>query len=309
MAEKICLSFLYFGVVIWLGWKGYKATSRGSDYMVAGRQMNPFVMGMSYGATLLSTAAIIGVGGAAGHYGLSLMWAAAVNVSVGVFVAIVFFGPRTRANEPGARGPNLSRASWGRYQLAFVQGFAGMIIFLFIPVYAAAVLIGISRLLEVSLNIPYEVGLIAMTAIVAAYVTAGGLKAVMYTDAFQGTIMLCVMVVLISFVYVELGGVLAGNQALTDMAHLMPEDLQKEGLFGWTDEPDFKSPLGLTIYTTLVYGICVGILAQPQLIVRYMTVRDDKQLNRAVLFAGIFVPVICSAAYITGALSNVLFYR
>ena len=96
MAEKICLSFLYFGVVIWLGWKGYKATSRGSDYMVAGRQMNPFVMGMSYGATLLSTAAIIGVGGAAGHYGLSLMWAAAVNVSVGVFVAIVFFGPRTR---------------------------------------------------------------------------------------------------------------------------------------------------------------------------------------------------------------------
>lgn len=31
---------------------GYKKTSSASDYLVGGRQMNPFVMALSYGATL-----------------------------------------------------------------------------------------------------------------------------------------------------------------------------------------------------------------------------------------------------------------
>ncbi len=309
MLEKIIVSVVYFAIIFYLGWKGYKATTKSSDYMVAGRKMNPYVMAMSYGATFISTSAIIGFGGAAGLFGFSLLWLTVLNVGVGIFIAMVFFGRRTRRMGLVLDSQTFPELLGSRYKSSFIQGFSGLIIFLFIPVYAAAVLIGISRMLEVSLGIPYEVALIAMTAILAVYVTTGGLKAVMYTDAFQGTIMMFMMLVLIYFVYSKLGGVVAGHQALTDMAALMPEGLQKGGMLGWTVGPVFKSPLGLTIYTTIVYGVGVGVLAQPQLAVRYMTVASDKQLNRAILFGGVFIPLMTGVAFIVGALSNAVFFQ
>ncbi|MBU1248418.1 MAG: sodium:solute symporter family protein [Proteobacteria bacterium] len=309
MYEKIIVFFIYFAVIFWLGYKGYKATTKSSDYMVAGRKMNPFVMAMSYGATFISTSAIIGFGGAAGLFGYSLLWLTVLNVGVGIFIAMVFFGRRTRRMGLVLDSQTFPELLGRRYQSDFIQGFSGLIIFLFIPVYAAAVLIGISRMLEISLGIPYEAALIGMTLILAIYVTTGGMKSVMYTDAFQGSIMMFMMLVLIYFVYSKLGGVVQGHQALTDMAALVPEKLQKGGMFGWTVGPVFKSPLGLTIYTTIVYGVGVGVLAQPQLAVRYMTVNSDKQLNRAVLFGGIFIPLMTGVAFIVGALSNALFYK
>lgn len=309
MTSKIIVSLVYFAIIFYLGWKGYKATTKTSDYMVAGRKMNPFVMAMSYGATFISTSAIIGFGGAAGLFGFSLLWLTVLTVGVGVFIAMVFFGKRTRRMGLTLDCQTFPELLGRRYQSSFIQGFTGLVVFLFIPVYAAAVLIGISRMLEIGLGIPYEYALIGMTLILAIYVTTGGLKAVMYTDAFQGSIMMFMMLVLIYFVYSKLGGVVAGHQALTDMAAMMPEKLVKGGMLGWTEGPVFKSPLGLTIYTTIVYGVGFGVLAQPQLAVRFMTVDSDKQLNRAVLFGGIFIPLMTGVAFIVGALSNAVFYK
>jgi SSS family solute:Na+ symporter len=53
-------------------------------------------MALSYGATFISTAAIVGFGGVAGVYGLGLLWLPFMNIIVGIFIAFVFFGKRTR---------------------------------------------------------------------------------------------------------------------------------------------------------------------------------------------------------------------
>ena len=55
-------------------------------------------------------------------------------------------------------------------------------------------------------------------------------------------------------------------------------------------------------------GVGIGVLAQPQLVVRFMTVKSDKELNRSVLIGGIFIAIMPTTAYITGALSNVYFF-
>ena len=44
----------YLLSLAYLGFLGYKKTSSASDYLVGGRQMNPFVMALSYGATFIS---------------------------------------------------------------------------------------------------------------------------------------------------------------------------------------------------------------------------------------------------------------
>ena len=55
----------YLLSLAYLGFLGYKKTSSASDYLVGGRQMNPFVMALSYGATFISASAIVGFGGVA----------------------------------------------------------------------------------------------------------------------------------------------------------------------------------------------------------------------------------------------------
>ncbi len=309
MAIKIILALVYLAVVFYLGYKGWRETRQASDYMLAGRRMNPFVMAMSYGATFISTSAIIGFGGAAGLFGFPLLWLTFLNIFVGIFLAFVFFGKRTRRMGVALDAHTFPEILGQRYQSRFVQGFSGLVIFLFIPVYAAAVLIAISRMLEVSLGIGFSTSLVLFTAILALYVITGGLKAVMYTDAFQGSLMFVMMVILVVYTYDTLGGITSAHQALTDLAPHMPASLKAGGMLGWTQGAKAGSPLWLVIYTTIIYGVGIGVLAQPQLAVRYMTVRSDRELNRGVLFGGIFILFMTGVAFVVGALSNVVFWQ
>jgi len=309
MTWTIILAAAYFIVVFWLGYKGWRETRAASDYMLAGRRMNPFVMAMSYGATFISTSAIIGFGGAAGLFGFPLLWLTFLNIFVGIFLAMAFLGKRTRRMGVALDAHTFPELLGQRYKSRFVQGFSGVVIFLFIPVYAAAVLIGISRLLEVKLGVSFSTSLIFFTAILALYVVTGGLKAVMYTDAFQGSLMFVMMLFLIFFTYYKLGGITEAHQALSNLAPHMPAKLQAGGMLGWTQGAKPFSPLWLVIYTTIVYGVGIGVLAQPQLAVRFMTVASDRELNRGVLFGGIFILAMTGVAFIVGALSNVIFFQ
>ncbi len=309
MAIKIILAAVYLVVVFWLGYRGWRETRQATDYMLAGRRMNPFVMAMSYGATFISTSAIIGFGGAAAMFGLPLLWLTFLNIMVGIFIAMVFFGKRTRRMGVTLDAHTFPELLGLRYKSPFVQGFAGVVVFLFIPVYAAAVLIGISRMLEVGLGINYTASLLIFTGILALYVITGGLKAVMYTDAFQGSLMFVMMLILIVFVYSKLGGVVEAHQALTDLAPKLPASLKAGGMLGWTQGAQAGSPLWLVIYTTIIYGVGIGVLAQPQLAVRFMTVKSDRELNRGVLFGGIFILAMTGVAFMVGALSNVIFFK
>ncbi|MHC5180664.1 MAG: sodium:solute symporter family transporter, partial [Planctomycetota bacterium] len=49
--------------------------------------------------------------------------------------------------------------------------------------------------------------------------------------------------------------------------------------------------------------------AQPQLAVRFMTVKSKKELNRAVLVGGIFILIMTGVAFTVGSLSNVFFLQ
>jgi SSS family solute:Na+ symporter len=121
--------------------------------------------------------------------------------------------------------------------------------------------------------------------------------------------MLIGMTVLLGLTLIAVGGFTAGSEALTNMAHLVPKALADQGMTGWTSMPALGSPIWFTVITTLVLGVGIGVLAQPQLVVRFMTAKDDKALNRAVLVGGPFILMMTGVAFTVGALSNVYFYN
>jgi len=173
-------------------------------------------------------------------------------------------------------------------------------------------LIGGSVFVAASFGVSYPAALLVFSVIIAAYVVVGGLKGVMYSDALQGSIMFVGMFALLIFCYVRLGGVTAAHEKLTELAPLVPASLRAIGHQGWTAMPKFgwgdkQYTLWWTVISTITLGVGIGVLAQPQLVVRFMTVRSKRELNRAALIGGVFILVMTGVAFTVGALSNAYF--
>ncbi len=299
----------YLFIIGYLGYYGYRRTKNALDYLVAGRSAHPVVMALSYGATFISTSAIVGFGGAAALFGMGLLWLTFLNIFMGIVIAFIVFGKRTRKMGHNLDVHTFPELLGRRFRSTFIQGFSGLVIFLSMPLYAAAVLIGAARFLEATFPtyINYHVAVLIYTLIICAYVLAGGLKGVMYTDAVQGSIMFIGMAILLVFTYTKLGGVVVAHEALTAIGNKVPQGLVALGHRGWTSMPALGSSLWWNLVSTIVMGVGIGVLAQPQLAVRFMTVKSNKELNRAVMIGGIFIMMMTGVAFVVGALSNVYF--
>ena len=310
---EIIVTVIYIAVLSYLAYLGFKGTKNAKDYLIGGGEIHPFVMALSYGAAFISTSAIVGFGGAAAFFGMSLLWLTFLTSAVGVFVSFVVYGKRTRKIGHNLGAHTFPEFLAKRFQSTKIQKFVGSVIFIFMPLYAAAVMIGAAKFFEVQLDIAYPKALFFISIIVAIYVFFGGLKGIMYADAFQGGLMFFGMLFLIVFTYAKLGGVVEAHTSLTE---LMAQPGVKEQLAkmppvfnGWTSMPEFLSVNWLIVVTSLVMGVGIGVLAQPQLAVKFMTVKSNRELNRAVPIGGIFVLMMTGVAFTVGALSNVFFYN
>lgn len=308
----LILSIVVLVYLIVIGGTGYFAwrnTKNSEDFMVAGRSSRSIVLALSYGATFISTGAIVGFGGIAGDYGMGILWLVFLNLFVGIFIAFTVFGKRTRKISAKLGSLTFPEFLGKRFNSKFLQYFGGIVIFGGMPIYASVVLIGAARFMELTLSLKFEIALIIMAIIVAAYVLFGGIKAVMYTDTLQACIMVVSMIILLIFTYTILGGVTQAHTTLTSMANMIPASTASIGGTGWTSFPTFNSPLWWTLVSTIILGVGVGVVAQPQLNVRFMTAKSDKELNRSILIGAIFVFITTFTAYVVGSLSNVYFFQ
>jgi solute:Na+ symporter, SSS family len=301
---------VYLIALSYLGIRGYRQTKSINDYLLGGRQIHPFVMAVSYGATFISSSAIVGFGGMAANFGMGLIWLTVLNMLVGVIIAFIVFGRKTRRMGHKLDAHTFPEFLGKHFGSKPIQIFAGAVIFIAMPLYAAVVLKGGAVFIEEIFEIDYNIALLIFTLIIAAYVIGGGLKGVMYTDALQGTIMFASMLFLLIWTYKVIGmGFIDANRELTSMAHLVPEKLQAIGHRGWTSMPLSGSPWWYILVTSLIMGVGIGVLAQPQLVVRFMTVKSDRELNRAVLIGTVFILATTGVVFTVGALSNIFFMQ
>lgn len=311
--NTILVVVAYFIIVAFLSYLGYRKTHNTQDYLVAGRKTHPTIMALSYGATFISTSAIVGFGGAAAVYGMGLLWLTFLNIFAGIFIAFIFFGKRTRQMGHNLQAHTFPELLGKRFNSPFIQKYSGSLIFIFMPLYASAVMIGAAKIVEGYFGINYDFALLFVAVIVAIYVSMGGIKGVLYTDAFQGSLMSIGMIFLLIVVYSKLGGVTQAHAQLTDLMNNAAVQEQTAGLAskgfqGWTSMPAAGTPNWFTLVSTIVMGVGIGVLAQPQLAVRFMMVKSNRELNRAIPIGGVFILLMTGVAFVVGSLSNVLFF-
>ena len=302
---------VYLLSLAYLGWLGYRKTNSAADYLVGGGEMNPIVMALSYGATFISASAIVGFGGVAAAFGMGIQWLCMLNMLVGVVIAFIFFGLRTRRMGAKMGVSTFPQFLGVHYGSRGVRVFVAAIIFIAMPIYAAVVMKGGAVFIEEIFHVDYNISLLIFTLVIAAYVIAGGIKGVMYTDALQACIMFACTAFLLYYLYNQVLGMgfTEANTALGDLASQVPEKYKALGHQGWTMMPVGGSPQWYTLVTSLILGVGIGCLAQPQLVVRFMTVKSGKELKRGVFIGCVFIAVTVGTVYHAGALSNLFFMK
>jgi SSS family solute:Na+ symporter len=300
---------VYLLATMLLGYLGYRHTKAADDYMVAGRRVSPVILGLSYGATFISTSAIVGFGGTAALYGTGLIWLTVLNIGMGVLIAFIVYGKRTREIGHRLGAVTFPDLLGKRFNSSFMQYATGVMILISMPLYCAAIIIGGAWFIHTTFNLDYFVSLLGFALITAAYVVMGGLIAVMYTDAMQGALMLVGMTLLLVLTFISVGGVEQGFTSLSNLSPQIPAVLQNGGLHSWTAMPDTGSSIWFTLITTIVMGVGIGVLAQPQLSVRFLCARDEKSINRAVSVGGPFLLMMTGVAFTVGPLTNVWFWN
>lgn len=301
-------------VTVLLGYYGYRNTKGNSDFLLGRNKTNPLIIGLSYGATFLSASAVIGFGGQAATHGLTVMWLCFLNLFIGLFVAFLVFGPRTRRIGKKLGAQTFADLLGKMYNSKGIRAFAAILIIVMMPIYCAAVLKGGVNSVAVITGLTeyYDAILIVLSIIVAVYVVYGGIIAVMYNDALQAGIMFAGMIVILVVTGLELGGFTHGFEQLSslwDNGIVSSSPGTLDGFNGWTNVASFGSSEWMLVVTTFLMGVGLGVLTQPQLIVRFMSAKDDRMLNRSLIVGSIFMLVIVGTAYTCGALSNVFFFN
>ncbi len=285
----ICLTFL-------LAYLARRQAEQGSylhEFLVGGRTIGPWVLGLTWIATSASGGTFIGAPSLAHANGWSVMlW-----ISGYIVVATVGFGLLGRrvaeiGRTTGALTfPDLLR---DRFESRSIGAISGVAMLALHTSFIVAQYIAGARVLEAALGVPYFWGVVGFAVVVSLYTAYGGFRAVAWTDSFQAVIMLLGVLLTVGFGLYRVGGL----EAVFDgLAAQSPDLLTPEG-------PDGFLPLPAAISFFFVWPLATA--GGPSLITRFLACRDLPTLKRASLLIGCYILLLYPAVIFVGILGRVL---
>ncbi len=270
--------------------------SSSRDALLPGK-VSIVVQALAYVATYISAVALVGFGGLCYIFGMQMLLIAAGNVWFGTWFVYRYLAWPTRLwqRKLDSRTPAelLSKA----YETPKLQVFIGFISAVLLVIYGSAVFKGAAVMVAGVLPISVNAALACLVIIVGMSVVWGGLRGVLYTEAFQGLLMILGVGMLVVALLRAIGGPIAGIQAL---AALPPTEGANNGFMSLSSGPAGLNIIFLTIVTS------VGIWAQPQLIQRHFALKSLADTRKAAPMAMLALSVVVGGAYFASALSRLL---
>ncbi len=196
-APDVLMVLVYVVFIVGLGLYFARRTQTTDDYFLAGRSLTWWLIGFSLFASNVSSSTLVGLSSAAFSSGISVYnyeWMAALVL----IVFLVFFLPfylKTRVYTlPEFLERRFDQRS--RYYVSALLVFMNIVIDTAAALYAGALVVQI-----IYPGIPLWQSVLALGVAAGAYTIAGGLKAVVYTDAVQAVLLVvgALLVAVLSF--------------------------------------------------------------------------------------------------------------
>jgi SSS family solute:Na+ symporter len=179
-----------------------------------------------------------------------------------------------------------------RYNSGSLRVGASVITFIFLVPYTASLYNGLSRLFAMAFNIDFTVCIVAMAALTAVYVIAGGYTATAVNDFIQGIIMIAGIVAVIAAVLNVNGGFGGSLEALASVEDASVSSAP--GVFASMFGPDPLSLLGVVLLTS------VGTWGLPQMVQKFYSIRSERNISTGTVVSTVFAIVISGGCYLLG---------
>ena len=265
---------LYFVFVLAMGTYFYRRTKNMEDYVLGGREMNPYVTALSAQASDMSGWLLMGLPGAIFIAGLGEVWIG-IGLAIGSYLAWLIVAKRLRNySEKCGNALTVSQYFSNRFrdQKGAIKLICGIVILVFFTFYVTSGFVAGGNLFGAIFGgeIDYTVSVLITAAVIIGYTFLGGFKAVSWTDLVQGILMLLAVIV----IPLTMLGVIDGgwdtivNVANAEVNHFT--DIMYDG----------GSAIGfIALVSLMAWGL--GYFGMPHILVRYMAIRDPEEVKVA----------------------------
>ncbi len=253
------------------------------SFFLGGRQMGPWVSALSAGASDMSAWVLMGLPTAIYAAGLGQVWVSA-GLAIGYAISWLVEAPRLRkfsivANDSITIPQYLTNRFLSKSRA--LQILCAIVFLIAYTVYCASSIKACGTLFNTVLGIDAQVAMYIAAFIIIGYTFLGGFSAVCWTDFFQGLLILGSMFIAPIFAAFVLDApTMADNMA--------------------TLETNFWNPIASwkEIVSGLAWGL--GYFGMPHIIIRYMSLRSQKELKKSARIGITWTALIVLFAAIIG---------
>ena len=290
---------LYLLMMIAIGAFYAKGNNNSEDYFLGGRKLNGFVAALSAQASDMSGWLLMGLPGAIYLTGVGGDGWIAIGLFIGTTLNWLFIATKLRRYTIRANNSvTLPTYFENRFhdEKKVLMAVSSITIVVFFLVYCASALSAGGQLFESVFGIDYHVALTIGALVVLVYTFLGGFTAVCVTDFIQGMLMLVgiLAVPLFAYHFLTTGGTTlsAGLEASgADSANFL--NLMKNG--------DGSNNI-VSVISGLGWGL--GYFGMPHILVRFMAVRDEKEMTKSKATAISWVALSLGFAVFIGILGR-----
>ena len=296
MIVKYTILFIYFAILFFIGIAASRKIKGLDDFFVGGKKLGFWVVAFSTRATGESAWLLLGLTGMGAMIGVKTFWVV-VGELFGVGIAWFFMAKpfkRLTDNYDSITIPDFFESHF-KPKTHLLRIIAATALAIFVVIYVSAQIDATGQAFESFLDWNYYTGAIVGFVIVLAYSLIGGFVAVVWSDFFQGLLMLIGLIFLPLVAYINY----PGESLFADIAAISP------ALTNWWGEGGFTWLNMFSVLGLLCIGL--GFLGSPQVFVRFMSVKDEKEIDKGRWVAMAFTLLADAGAVFVGLYARSIF--
>ncbi len=295
-----------------------KANKNSENYFLGGRSLGPWVTAMSAEASDMSGWLLMGLPGVAYWCGIADAFWTAFGLAVGTYFNWLIVSKRLRRYSIRANNsitlPDFFSNRF-RENKKVIMTLSALFILIFFTVYAASCFVTCGKLFSTLFNQPYIPMMLLGAVFVLVYTILGGFLAESASDFMQAIVMIVALTAVTVVGVFKAGGldVVIENArqipGFLDFFGMATPSLNEAGqqivengapVFG--EASDYGI---LKICSMMAWGL--GYFGMPQVLLRFMAIREEKELKTSRRIAMVWVVISLGVAVFLGIMGRQLF--
>lgn len=279
------LFVLWLALSIIIGIIATRRTKELEDYLVAGRNIGPFLYGISMIATALTPAVFVGFAGQLYAFGNSIVYWMILPLGIAFSLSLCVFAPKIRRFGKFTVPDYLA----SRYDSNVVRVIAAIIIAIFGILYAVQITMGTSVIVSTLFGWSWALSCIVVTAVCFVFTYLSGLVGIIWNSVQFTLVFVLGTLAVAPFVLSKAGSL---STIATNIEANFPGFFS---LFG-------HNPLAVTLPVALSWALIMltgNSIFNPAALSRHYVVRSEKVPVRASLIAGLAMVAVYIPCFLT----------